>query len=400
MINFIVVGNTKAAVLGVLQSIRTFTDAKSVVIGSKATAGLRWSSLCEGHSTLGFDGSDDDMFVSMVHSLIKRTPHMVLVPSDPEAMRLTNRVRSQLPLKIVPVPDSATITTLQDPRLFQQFCKQQLLPAPATCVVNAAAELDFNAIASRLGTPFVIRTAAPCNKPSTRIIQDKDDLDKAALHSAFQHGTLVCQAYIDGDDISMNLIADRGQISAFSMQQADEASALRIRFVSNAALEEMAMKLCRASAYNGPLHLRARIDRHTGNVFLIDAMPHFPETVTASVLAGLNLVAESIEPTPRVNGIRRLTEGVSHACHPLACPSLWSSLLSDYSERGRLLRVMMFDFYTLGQFVGGIPQSVFGSMAQQIAGWRTARLSSVARVQKRQGDTASPAVNANLVGDF
>lgn len=400
MINFIVVGNTKAVVVSVLQSIRTFTDAKAVVIGSEATAGLRWSSLCEGHSTIGFDGSNDDMFVSMVHSLIKKTPHMVLVPSDPDAMRLTNRVRSRLPLKVVPVPDSATIITLQDARLFHQFCKQQLLPVPATCVFKAAAELDFSAIASRLGVPFVIRTATPCDAPVTRLVSDKDDLEKAILHSSFQHGAVVCQAYIDGSDISMNLIADRGQISAFSLQQAQEKNASRIRFVSNAALEEMAMKLCRASAYNGPLHLRARIDRHTGNVFLIDAMPHFPESVTATVLGGLNLVAESIEPTPRVNGVRRLTEGVSHASHPLACPSLWPSLLSDSSERGRLLRVMMFDFYTVGQFVGGIPRSILGSMTRQIAGWRTARLSSAPRLQQNRGDATAPAVNANFVGDF
>jgi predicted ATP-grasp superfamily ATP-dependent carboligase len=400
MINFIVVGNTKAVVVGVLQSIRTFTDAKAVVIGSEATAGLRWSSLCEGHSTLSFDGSDDDMFVNIVHSLVKRTPHMVLVPADPDAMRLTNRVRSRLPLKIVPVPDTGTITTLQDARLFNQFCKQQLLPVPATCVVNAAAELDFHAIASRLGVPFAIRTATPCNKPVTQIVHNKEDLEKAALHSAFQHGALVCRAHIDGSDISMHLIADRGQISAFSMQQSDERNASRIRFVSNAALEETAMKLCRASAYNGPLHLRARIDQHTGNVFLIDAVPHFPESVTATVLGGLNLVAESIEPTPRINGVRRLTEGVSHASHPLACPSLWSSLLSDSSERGRLLRVMMFDLYTFGQFVGGIPRTVFGSMATQIACWRAEKFSVAPRLQKSRGDTAAPAVNANFVGDF
>jgi hypothetical protein len=344
MINFIVVGKKKGVLLGVLQAIRSFTDAKAVVVGDQESRRLRWSNLCAGHTALRLDGSDDEKFVALVSGLVKKTPHMILIPADCDGIRLTNRVRSRLPLHIAPAPDSSTVETLQDMRQFHQFCRQQQLAVPATCYVDEAITMDFQAIASELGVPFVVRAKSPAGLPVALVIHGNADLKKVLQDPAFQRGSLVCQRHMEGTDVSMSLLADRGQITAFAIEQRDGS---QVHFVSNAALEGMAAKLCRASAYNGAMHLSARIDSRTDEVFLIRATPHFPATLAATVLSGLNMVAESIKPTSHLNGVRRLTAGIAHECHPLLRPALWPCLLSDSGERGRLLRGVMFDIYTL-----------------------------------------------------
>ncbi len=364
MINFIVLGKCKRVTLAVLQAIRSFTDAKCIVIGGPETAALRWSTLCKRQITLPLDGNDDDLFVDVVNAVVKQKPHVILIPADCDGIRLVNRVRDRLMLRVIPIPDLAVLDMFDNKWQFHRFCTQHALAVPATRFIGSKSELDYDAIASDLGSPFVVKPLAMAGSTGVHIVRSKSDYEQAILNNHnYDYGALIAQRYIDGVDIDVSVLAFEGRISAFAIQQTSNA---RIVFLSHPDLEAMAVSLCQASAYHGVMHIDARIENATGKVYLIESNPRFWASLTASVWCGLNFVAESIVPALNTSGVRRLTAGTAYTRHPLIRPSAWKRLASDASERGRLLRAMAFDLPALNEFVREFPVACWRYVSRRV----------------------------------
>jgi predicted ATP-grasp superfamily ATP-dependent carboligase len=366
MINFIVLGRNKHVLVPVLQAIRSFTDAKAITIGGEETKNLKWSKLSEQHLTIRFDGSDDDVFISLVNSVSENFQYVTLIPADCDAIRLTNRVRERLSINVSPIPSTPTLEMFDDKWKFHQFCKQNQMAVPQTQLFESKQELDYSALASEFGVPFVIKPVNQAGALGVKIISNKAQFERAIEHNdAYQYAPLVAQSYVDGTDIDISLLADRGQVTAFAIQQAKEST---VQFVPNQELEEMAARLCRLTAFSGVMHIDARIDRRTGKVYLLESNPRFWASLNASVACGLNFVAESIQPSRRKQGIRQLTAGKSYTTHPVLHPSTWGRLFSDAGDNGRLLRAMSFDPYALGSFATTLPSLAWRKLSSQAAG--------------------------------
>jgi len=370
MINYIVVGKSNFVVVAVLQALRSFTDAKCIVIGDHETDALRWSSLCEKKRSVRFDGRDDNRFVEMINALVHKTQHLKLIPADCEGIRLVNRVRHRLRISITPTPDTATLNMFDDKWQFHQFCTQQGLRVPETRLIQAKEDIDFDAVVAEFGLPFVLKPTNQAGSLGVQIVTDKDYFDRVIRDNPeYDFKPLIAQRFIEGADIDLSLLAVDGKLSAYAIQQ---VSGSIVHFVPNVYLETVAGRICDESSYNGLMHVDARIEKHTGKVYLIESNPRFWASVTASVWCGLNFVAESIEPTPRLSGPRRLTYGSAHTRHPMLRPASWPRLVFDAHHRGRLLRTMTFDFYLLSHFLSDLP----------VLFWRYARKRIIGRVIK------------------
>lgn len=355
MTDFIVVGSSRAIVMAILQAIRSSSHARSrcIVLGDESTDALGRSSHCERHIIVQFDGSGDDNFVAVVSRLTQASPQPILIPADCDATRIVNRVRSRLQLEITPVADTETLDLFDDKWRFFQFCEQHALSVPPTRFVGTKFELDFDATVSALGLPFVIKPLNQSGSLGVQIVTDQAYFDEQIRNNdAYRYHPLIVQRYIDGADIDLSLLSIRGQLSAFAIQQARGSE---ITFLPNPYLEKVAGELCRLSSYHGLMHIDARLEKATGKVFLIESNPRFWVSLTASVWCGLNFVAECIEPDARSSGVRALTNGTAYIRHPMLRPSSWPTLLSDSGARGRLLRAIMFDWYTFGKLVQDLP---------------------------------------------
>ncbi len=365
MINFIVSGKSRRVMSAVLQAIRSFTDAKCIVIGGPETAVFRFSALCKRQITLDLDGSDDDIFVAVVNSIVGTWPHVVLIPADCDAVRVINRVRRGLKLGITPIPESATLDMLDNKWRFHQFCSKAGLPVPDTRYIASKTELDYDATASDLGEPFLVKPLDKAGSTGVQIVRSKADYESLILHNdGYDYGSLIAQRHIDGVDIDISVLSLKGRVTALAIQQASDS---RITFVSSPELEAMATRLCAVSAYHGVMHIDARIEAATGRIFLIESNPRFWASLTASVWCGLNFVAASIQQSPIKNDVRRLTAGTAYTRHPLIRPSSWRPLLVDSGGRGRLLRAITFDPPALTEFVKEFPATCWRYAAKRAA---------------------------------
>jgi predicted ATP-grasp superfamily ATP-dependent carboligase len=350
--DFIVVGSSRAIVLAMLQTIRSFSDAGCLVLGDARTEALSRSRLCTRHLPVRFDG-DDDGFVAVVRRLARESPGAILIPTDCDAIRLVNRVRARLAVRITPAPDTETLDTFDDKWLFSRFCERHGLSAPSTRLVGTKRNLDFDTLAAEFGLPFVVKPVNQSGSQGVEIVSSREHFrQRIAGNDAYQFYPLIVQRYIDGCDIDLSLLALEGRLRAFAIQQAAGAE---IRFVPNAYLEHVAEKICGLANYHGLMHIDARVERSTGRIYLIESNPRFWVSMTASAWCGVNFFAECLQPAAQAGPVRRLTGGIAQTRHPLLRPACWPLLLSDGGVRGRLLRATLFDRYTFGKLVGDVP---------------------------------------------
>lgn len=355
MINYLVLGQDQRVTLAVLQAIRSFTDAGCMVIGGRANRGLRWSSLCEQQAELRFDGSDDERLVDLVNDMTRYTRHMVLIPADAEAIRMVNRLGSRLAVAVTPVPDTPTLTMLGDLWRFQRLCRQHGLPVPACRLIGGEAEPDFPALAGELGLPFLVRPAAVSDKDAPILVRCKRDLWRIPAR-----GLLVAQSLSEGVDAALCVLADRGQLTSLAIEGLNQEQLARLQ----PELERLAARLCHVCAFNGVMRLAIKADPDTGSVTLMHCVPHFWPELTSTILAGLNPVAETVQPSPRrLTGPRVVSQAVAVVPHPLA-PSQWGRLRAQ-DEVGRLLRAMSLDLYSLSISTGHALRRAIASPARQ-----------------------------------
>ena len=353
MHKFIVFGGSLVVVTSVLRAIRSFSDAKVIVLGDHQTRPLRWSGLCERYLDIHLDGRDDEMAQSLLQDLVNESPDILLIPCDCDAVRMTNRISLSHPLKTIPIPDTATLDMLDDKWRFYEFCTHHGLPVPNTLYIGNKETLDFEAVVRKIGIPFIIKPANQAGSMGVQLINNARQYDQLVRHNKkYDFPRLIAQRYIDGVDIDVSLYAINGHLSSLAVQQSKGDT---ITFQKNPELAHIAQRICQAATYHGVMHVDARIDRHTGKLYLIESNPRFWASLTAAIWCGLNFVAEVVTPCVHTAQPRQLSKGTASVRSPYVRPSIWLTLLFDQTCRGRLLRAMTFDLQALHCFIHSLP---------------------------------------------
>ena len=354
MLDFILVGNAARIALPVLQAIHCAGLGRCAVVGGGDTQGLRWSHLCSQYAWTNL--LHDDAAVQVINLLVQNNPQAVLIPYDCDAIRFVSRVKGKIRLKSMPFPDLQSLNMLDDKWAFHQFCMANALPVPLTRFVGPKSSLDFNAIKAELGSPFIIKPTNESGSNGVQLVHSREELlQKIVNNVAYDFSPLIAQQYIEGIDMDINLFSVAGQLRAVSVHRPGKRF---IDFMPHPKLEEIAEKICRFSHYNGVMNADVRLETKTGDVFLIESNPRFWATLASTVDCGLNFVAESLQQVVPDVVPRRLTSGRSYTQHPFLRPSCWWLLVTDRTEKGRLLRARAFDLYTLGQLLLDIPAMV------------------------------------------
>jgi predicted ATP-grasp superfamily ATP-dependent carboligase len=349
--NFLVVGGQKALVIQVLLAARTaFAGAGCAAACARKARVLPLSNLCSSYLKIDFDGADDDRFVDYANRRAQAMPRLLLIPADCDGARMISRVRHRLRADVFPFPDAAMIDCFDNKWRFYQFCVEHGLNAPRTRFIACKHQLEFAPVARELGIPFVVKPIGECATRGVEVIASEEDLQRSILRNdAYRYAPLVVQRYIRGTDVGLNLLAVRGKVMAFAVQQRayPQHDGAEVTFISNSYLESAAHTVAGHSLYDGVMNIDARIEQGTGKVFLLESNPRFWRSLSASVWCGLNFVAECLEPSPS-GGKRTLTCGRADThSHPLLRRSMLREAMFGIDHRGRMARLMVYDLCTL-----------------------------------------------------
>jgi predicted ATP-grasp superfamily ATP-dependent carboligase len=297
-----------------------------------------------------FDSTEDDRLVEEINRLALATPDVVVIACDCHGSKLISRVRDRIKAVTAPTPDADMVDCFDDKWRFYEFCKAHGLNVPNTRFFQNKRDLHFAPSADALGIPFMVKPLSQYGSKGVQFIESDEDYRRQILENEdYQYSPLIAQSYIRGVDIGINLLAVKGKLRALALQrrQQPQNPAAKITFFPDARLRKVVETLLVASGYEGVMNIDARIEDGTGDVYLFESNPRFWTSLLASVLCGLNFVAESINVLGAPGDMCILASGTADIFyHPLFRPALWRYVLFDAGPRGRMLRLMMFDICT------------------------------------------------------
>jgi predicted ATP-grasp superfamily ATP-dependent carboligase len=369
MHTIVVVGNSLEVLAPVLQAIRSFSRASIKVVGNNTTRSIRWSFLCSQWKYATLKKNDDDHLLQILHHICSKNSHSCIVAADCDAAHALNRLRSQLQVPLAPMPNSEQLAQFDDKWHFHQFCQQYELPSPLTYHFHSKEQLDFRTLATTLGIPFVIKPTNRAGSEGVKIIHSVSELENDILkNSDYQFTPLLAQKYIAGSDIDISLLAIHGQVKVVAVQQ---VSGSVIRFLSEPTLEVMAARLCKASDYEGVMHIDARIEELSGKIYLIESNPRYWASLTAALWCGVNFVQESlkhIDITNTQQNTNRLVGARAYTRYPLLRPGGLRCLTLDRGLRGRLVRLSVIDPWKISRLIMGVSKQLMRHVRTTLPG--------------------------------
>jgi len=389
MAHYIVLSYCKRLLRQVLLSLREFADPRQIVaIAGPQARDMRWSGLAGRHLPATFAPQDDDRLVTMVNTLGALLQDPVLIPADCDAAMALNRVGGHLAVRSIPLAPNPLLARLNDKWGFHGICREAGLRVPRTVHVGRKDNLDYDALAAQLGLPFVLKPTNQAGSNGVLVVHGHEQwMRQVVPDNVYRFDSLIAQQYVPGVDLCFSFLARDGDVAAFSIQQRVGPT---IRFLENAELEMLGLRLAEATRYSGVMNIDARVEEGSGRVFLIESNPRFWASLAASVWCGLNFVAESIAPVERRAVPRRLTAGVYYERHPVMRPSVWLRYAFDSGREGRMWRAAMGDVTSLKDVIRQLPE-----MGRNYSSRKLAAITGL--LGRKPAQPAVPAIHASGV---
>ncbi len=152
-------------------------------------------------------------------------------------------------------------------------------------------------LAERLASiPFPVLVKAAAGGGGTHI--HRFDTPEAVLHfaqtPAADSREYIVQAYIQGSDIDISMLAVEGQVVAFTVQQSsggDEAAFTPpefIEFLDDPRVETVGRALMKALQFSGLAHIDLRYDRSRSSLYVLEINTRVWGSMLGSLRAGIN----------------------------------------------------------------------------------------------------------------
>jgi hypothetical protein len=350
-LKIIVVAPEKIMVVQVLLSLRCWAQATCTAVCARGSRHIQRSVLVDRYLDIAFDGSDDRRFIDFVNDLEQQSPGQVVMAADTAGSRLVNRVRAHLHADCAIGPTDSMLDVLDDKWRFHHLCNQLALPTPETLYVESKHEINFDSAGQTLGLPFFVKPVNSAQSRGAYAISSREEFCHLILHDpGYDYGPLLLQRLVRGTDVCVSIFSVQGQLRAIATQRRKPPYQVDspIEFFHLPKFERMVQKICEATGYEGLMHIDARLEADTGQLWLFEANPRYWRSMSAATWAGLNFVAEHLSSSPFCTRLRRLSHGSADVFHhPLVRPWLWHQIVSGGKTRRRMLGLMAVEICTL-----------------------------------------------------
>lgn len=245
----------------------------AVVAGSASGRLCRVSRHCAAVERVAPDAATlaapDETLLARLEALVRERSCGVVVPVDVPGARCAALLRPRLPgVAFFPAPEPALLDRLDDKWEFHRLLTGLGLPTPPTWLAADAAA------AARLPLPLMLKPRADGFSRGVRAVFDGAARD-AALSGAdpFLRFPVLAQEFVDGSDVDLSFLADRGRLVAWAVQTREPGA---IRFIDDDRVVAIGRRLAEATRYTGLAHVDMRYrGRDRASVEVIECNPRF-----------------------------------------------------------------------------------------------------------------------------
>ncbi|MCA8926140.1 MAG: ATP-grasp domain-containing protein [Planctomycetes bacterium] len=207
-----------------------------------------------------------------------------ILPTDmPTAYTLATLQGQLTPrLGVFPLPDRETLERFDDKWRFSQYLSEQGVPQPETRLLRRPEDLQ----GLDLAYPVIVKP--PIGDGGRGVVRVDSAEELAAGLSRGEHALpLLVQRFIPGHDVDLSLLADRGRLVAYTIQEAIGAKDWR-RFLEDPEIVEAGRKIVEGCGFHGVMHLDMMREARGGSLAVIECNPRFWGSIELSLWAGVN----------------------------------------------------------------------------------------------------------------
>ena len=284
-----------ALALPVIRSLGVAGEMEIEVVALNRWYGAAASRYCSGvHLTSA--GLQDAVRLDAILNAVTRSRPDVILPTSLEGARLTLDGLSEISRlgAAAILPDRQTLELANDKASLCGFAKSLGLLVPSFLVypdqVPDPSKLDT------IAYPVLRKPAAMCGGLGIQSFNDALELKRflAQDPSAKSNARCLLQDYLQGSDISLNVLCRDGEILAHTIQSNTIrmyprfGAAAGMHFLRDDAVMEMGRRLMSALRWNGVANLDMIRCSSTGKVLLLEVNPRFWSSLMGSTHAGVN----------------------------------------------------------------------------------------------------------------
>ena len=192
--------------------------------------------------------------------------------------------------KLCSLPNLSNFETALRKDLLYLFLKSNNLPCPDSVVINS----NFDDGTIRLNFPLVAKpTFGFSGGMGVKLIKNEGELRKYIGANSTDNPILL-QKFIEGFDVTCNVLCENGKIEAYTMQKAALVKSVKVTpqhefsFFHNDALLQLMRDLMAALNWSGVANIDFRYDKTDNTYKVIEINTRFWLNTEASALAGVN----------------------------------------------------------------------------------------------------------------
>lgn len=298
MTDILVLTGNNVLALSLLRGLGT--KGKRAVVAGIGTGWLKLSRHCADYVAVAKTpeelGHPSQALIDALTRLVRERGIAVIVPVDVAAEYCAARLKPLLPdIGFFPSAEAETLKLLDDKWTFYEFLTAQGLPVPRTWKIRSVDE------GRNLPFPLVIKPLTGPGGRGVSVVRDSAQLE-ARLSGGGVDGPapVLAQEYVEGEDVDISFLADRGRLVAWAVQTLDPGHVYH--YIEDERVVAIARRIAEATVYTGLAHVDMRYEGTSrGSIKVIECNPHFEACLQCTYgldvdFIGLGLALAAGEP--------------------------------------------------------------------------------------------------------
>lgn len=235
---------------------------------------LKLSRHCEGYAAIAASREEladpPTAVIDALLTLIREREIAVILPADLPGAFCAAKLKPLLPgVRFFPCAEPGTLRLLDNKWTFYEFLRAQGLPTPRSW------KIDINEDLSRLPLPLVVKPLVGSGGIGVSVVRDRMRLDACiSADDALLRPPALAQEFVDGEDVDVSFLADRGRLVVWAVQVRDPRGI--INFIDDERVVDLARRIASATAYTGVAHIDMRYEgAERAAVKVIECNPRF-----------------------------------------------------------------------------------------------------------------------------
>jgi predicted ATP-grasp superfamily ATP-dependent carboligase len=258
------------------------------VMANRSWAVTRLSRHCQAYTAVGsFSKSHEERALLDRIEEYCRT-HRVdwIVPADLPSTLFLGRGRDRIKSAgTFPISKPSLVERWNDKWTFGRLLQDLGLSTPRNTLLSSAEDPGQPSMTF----PLMLKPLRGEGGWGVRFVASAEQLSAVLPVHGARHGwPLLAQEYIPGRDIDLSVLADRGRIVAWTVQQRRRSDSDLLDFVEDPRVLAIGAELIRACGYHGIVHFDMRLDERTGLPVVIEANPRLWGSCHYSAWMGVN----------------------------------------------------------------------------------------------------------------